>query len=179
MKYIKEYLNSEEDNVKTLIDILEDLELDFQYRICPVKKILNSLDQTNRYLYYDNRTILKYLPTYQGDSSEMKDVDFSVVRVEINITMNKEPFKNRFLSGILSMTDEPLLNKWIAHNPRKSIMVKLKYLRYNSLFKRIQNLSEMTLIRVERIETDNLNQFLILDFTHSNNMLNDYREHFP
>ena len=179
MKYIKEYLNSEEDNVKTLIDILEDLELDFQYRICPVKKILNSLDQTNRYLYYDNRTILKYLPTYQGDSSEIKDVDFSVVRVEISISMNKEPFKNKFLSGILNMTDEPSLNKWIAHKPRKSIMTKLKYLRYNLLFKRIQNLSEMTLIRAERIETDNLNQFLILDFTHSNNMLNDYREHFP
>ncbi len=169
MKYIKEYLNSEEDNVKTLIDILEDLELDFQYKIMTVKNMSSGPVVFNK----DAPDGVGYL------SSGTKDQNFDLIRVEISISMNKESFKNKFLSGILNMTDEPSLNKWIAHKPRKSIMTKLKYLRYNLLFKRIQNLSEMTLIRAERIETDNLNQFLILDFTHSNNMLNDYREHFP
>ncbi len=167
MKYIKEYLEFEE-NFKILIDLLEDSELDFQYRICQIKNI-------NKGPYMDNGA---YFPPEVFREIEAKD--FEVIRIQIALESNNE--NDSLLSQIVDIIrpPNPILRNAI------STLVELKKIRNNSLLKRIQNLSDMTLIYVEWVRSrwlvgldfdpdmkwDEPKEFLILDFTHSENILN-------
>ena len=175
MKYIKEYLGFEEDNnVKTLIDILEDTELNFQYRVCQVDTIGNTqciYNSANTNVIADDIPSLYY-------SCEKTKEQFELIRIHFDLESNKESL-DPLLKNILSTVNLTMIHGQLSR-------LEFNNVRNIPIIQRIQNLSNMTLINIDHVESfwpinydynpsgpwNELNEFLILDFTHSENILN-------
>ncbi len=155
MKYIKEYLgfSGEDENVSTLVDILEDSELDFQHSLCLV--------QTNkhcRYLIYGD----KLHSIFYNPPGMIVTKKFELVRIQISLGNSSN--KNSLISDIEKIDDKI---------SKRATLSQLEIVKNNPILKRIQNLSEFVLINLEWIVESNPNrEILVLDFTHTNNILN-------
>lgn len=167
------------ENILTLIDILEDTELNFKYSVCLVApNIFRTCLVDRRYIYYDveygnrppfnSHNRFSQMRLYQIPI-EVKDQNFNLIRIQFKVD-----------------EDNPSIiqNSKILESSKMKITYDPKF-QTNPIFERIQKLTQFTLISICQIKSyqpvgidyipgvrwDKPKKFLILDFTHESNLI--------